>query len=545
MSPHLPGYRRSLLFRMADPLVVVGSLACWEWLYWGEMPPRLDMLLIFAMLPTTMLVFSSVGVYRELQKGDLRVWVRSVLMGQLLLVGLFLAAAYAFKVSSQFPRSVMGLWVLTSSVILVVLRMAVRVSLDRCFEKGIGINRTLLVGTPENCRQVARHLDNHPSLGLSVFAFAVEDPSHINNAEGIPVFPITQVLSLVKEYDLCRVLVCTPIEQQDIMLKMVNVLRDHPLILQWAPDLSQFSLFCMQIGDHAGLPIISLSAPPLSEAALMIKWIEDKVVATIAIIVTAPVMLAIAIAIKLTSPGPILFIQDRHGRFGRHIKVFKFRTMHYAEAVKSRTSKNGAVKEECGGTLEPTRTFTAEHPGTTTAIRAAVRRVSETRNAFNETPIENNEILRGEIPTVAAVAIAEPRKRTVGDLEPDDFVQATTNDPRITKIGAFLRKSSLDELPQFFNVLLGTMSVVGPRPHPIKLNHQFVNSIDELMRRHYMLPGITGLAQVSGARGETRTIEDMRKRVNYDLQYIRTWSVWLDVKIIALTVVKVFQNPHP
>jgi exopolysaccharide biosynthesis polyprenyl glycosylphosphotransferase len=317
------------------------------------------------------------------------------------------------------------------------------------------------------------------------------------------------------------------------------------LILQWAPDLSQFSLFCMQIGDHAGLPIISLSAPPLSEAALMIKWIEDKVVATIAIIVTAPVMLAIAIAIKLTSPGPILFIQDRHGRFGRHIKVFKFRTMYYGGAAKTNVTSPPLANDSNSNALEPTRTFTAERVGTTTAMRTAIRRVSETRNAFNETPVESNEILREETPKIAAAAITEPRKRTVGDLEPDDFVQATTNDPRITKIGAFLRKSSLDELPQFFNVLLGTMSVVGPRPHPIKLNHQFVNSIDELMRRHYMLPGITGLAQVSGARGETRTIEDMRKRINYDLQYIRTWSVWLDIKIIALTVVKVFQNPHP
>jgi hypothetical protein len=137
---------------------------------------------------------------------------------------------------------------------------------------------------------------------------------------------------------------------------------------------------------------------------------------------------------------------------------------------------------------------------------------------------------------------AEPR---FGDLSPDDFRQATANDPRITPLGHILRRTSLDELPQFINVLKGDMSIVGPRPHAIRHNEQFAKTIAELMRRHYVKPGITGLAQISGSRGETRTVNDMRRRLYYDLYYIRNWSLWLDLWIIAMTPIRGLLNKQP
>ena len=151
----------------------------------------------------------------------------------------------------------------------------------------------------------------------------------------------------------------------------------------------------------------------------------------------------------------------------------------------------------------------------------------------------------GSGPAVSSPSQPMPATRAVGDLRPDDFRQATSNDPRITRLGHFLRKTSLDELPQFLNVLKGDMSIVGPRPHAIRHNEQYTHTIAELMRRHYVKPGITGLAQVNGARGETRTVRDMRRRIHFDLAYIRNWSLWLDLRIIVMTPLRGLVNNQP
>ncbi|HBX5546745.1 TPA: undecaprenyl-phosphate glucose phosphotransferase, partial [Klebsiella pneumoniae] len=133
--------------------------------------------------------------------------------------------------------------------------------------------------------------------------------------------------------------------------------------------------------------------------------------------------------------------------------------------------------------------------------------------------------------------------RTMKVMENDDTVkQATKNDVRVTRVGSFLRKTSLDELPQFFNVLFGGMSIVGPRPHAVAHNEQYRNLIEGYMLRHKVKPGITGWAQINGWRGETDTLDKMQKRVEFDLEYIREWNIWLDLKIIFLTIFKGFVN---
>ncbi len=190
-----------------------------------------------------------------------------------------------------------------------------------------------------------------------------------------------------------------------------------------------------------------------------LKRVEDVCLASVFIMLTAIPMLLIALAVKLSSPGPVLFRQRRHGEDGREFWVLKFRTMGVME--------NGASVK-----------------------------------------------------------------------------QAQRNDPRVTPVGRFLRRTSLDELPQFFNVLRGDMSLVGPRPHAIAHNELYRTKILEYMRRHKVKPGITGWAQVNGLRGETDTLDKMVARVEHDLHYVRNWSIWLDVKIVFLTVFgrKVRQN---
>lgn len=190
---------------------------------------------------------------------------------------------------------------------------------------------------------------------------------------------------------------------------------------------------------------------------MVFKRLEDIIISLCIIVLISPVLIAISLAVKVSSPGPIIFRQTRYGMDGKPIKVWKFRSM---------------------------------------------------------TVMENDSAIK----------------------------QATKNDIRVTKTGRFLRRTSLDELPQFFNVLWGGMSIVGPRPHAVAHNEQYRSIIEGYMLRHKVKPGITGWAQINGWRGETDTIEKMQKRVEYDLEYIREWSIWFDLKIIFLTVFKGFVN---
>src|SRR5690606_29802481 len=205
---------------------------------------------------------------------------------------------------------------------------------------------------------------------------------------------------------------------------------------------------------------LDLSCSPMGGPARVFKRTEDILIGGLISLLILPVCLAIAIAIKATSPGPVVFKQYRTGINGKKFKVYKFRSM--------------VVHQENG----------------------------------------------------------------------DGVTQATKNDARITPIGAFLRRTSLDELPQFFNVLQGRMSLVGPRPHALAHNDYYKDLVESYMQRHKVKPGITGWAQVNGYRGETDTLDKMQKRVEYDLWYIDNWSLWLDVKIIFMTVFKGFINKN-
>lgn len=325
-----------------------------------------------------------------------------------------------------------------------------------------GPRRALLVG-PLDCRcRVREHLAAHPEAGLAVVAEVGPGADPLATA---PVFALGDLERVVAEFRADEVLLSTGFDDRLLLVEVMARLLERPLTVRYVPDPEALPLFCPRPADLAGMPAIDLTRSPLSPTAETLKWLEDKTVALAALAVIALPMLLIAAAIKLTSPGPVFFVQERHGRYGRLIRVRKFRTM----------------RSDAAG----------------------------------------DEVTTGS------------------------FRQAAKGDPRITPLGRFLRNTSLDELPQFLNVLFGDMSVVGPRPHVPALNRRYAGEIGEMMRRHYVKPGITGLAQISGARGETRTTEDMRRRVNYDLEYLRRWSLWLDLKIIAYTVLFGWLNRHP
>ena len=226
------------------------------------------------------------------------------------------------------------------------------------------------------------------------------------------------------------------------------------LDIRWFPDTSAMGILSNKTVEFLGLPVVELNRPPSEGIVGVSKEIFDRLFALIVLLLLLPLMLSLALLIKLSSPGPVLFRQPRLGLNGRRFDVYKFRSMK----------------------------------------------------------------LHSE--------------------DANQVTQATRNDPRITTIGQFIRRTSLDELPQFINVLKGEMSVVGPRPHALQHNDLYKDKLTLYMLRHRVKPGITGWAQIHGCRGETDSDEKMERRVAFDLHYIRHWSFWMDLKIISWTAFK-------
>jgi putative colanic acid biosynthesis UDP-glucose lipid carrier transferase len=259
----------------------------------------------------------------------------------------------------------------------------------------------------------------------------------------------------VREHGVHEVYITLPLGSQPRIVELMEQVQGTTASTFFVPDVFGISIIQGRLQDMNGVPVVGLCETPFTGTNRLVKRISDVVLASIILVLIAPLLLAIAVGVKLSSPGPVIFKQRRNGLDGEEIVVWKFRSM--------RAMDDGAV-----------------------------------------------------------------------------IKQATKDDPRITPFGAFLRRSSLDELPQFFNVLQGRMSIVGPRPHAVAHNEEYRKLIKAYMVRHKVKPGITGWAQVHGLRGETDTIEKMQARVEYDLEYLRNWSLGMDLQIIARTVKVVF-----
>jgi putative colanic acid biosynthesis UDP-glucose lipid carrier transferase len=263
----------------------------------------------------------------------------------------------------------------------------------------------------------------------------------------------------VHKGEVDSIYIALPLKSDGRIETLVNQLSDTTASVYVIPDLFISEIVHSRWIDFGGMPLVSVYETPFYGLFGWVKRTEDVLLGSFILLLIAIPMIFIAIGIKTTSPGSVLFKQRRYGLNGAVVEVWKFRSMTVAE--------NG-----------------------------------------------------------------------------DKVTQATKGDSRITPFGAFLRKTSLDELPQFINVLQGTMSVVGPRPHAVAHNEQYRKLIKGYMLRHKVKPGITGWAQINGWRGETDTLDKMQKRVDYDLEYIQNWSLWLDAKIVYLTIFKGFNGKN-
>jgi putative colanic acid biosynthesis UDP-glucose lipid carrier transferase len=262
---------------------------------------------------------------------------------------------------------------------------------------------------------------------------------------------LKDVAPYIRARSVNDVYITLPLGSQPRIVELLEAVQGTTASIYFVPDVFGISIIQGRLQDMNGIPVVGICETPFTGTNELIKRISDVVLASIILALISPLLLLIAIGVKLSSPGPVIFRQRRNGLDGEEIVVYKFRSMR---------------------------------------------------------AMDDGEVVK----------------------------QATRDDPRVTPFGAFLRRTSLDELPQFINVLQGRMSIVGPRPHAVAHNEMYRRLIKAYMVRHKVKPGITGWAQVHGHRGETDTIEKMQARVEYDLEYLRNWSIGLDLQIIARTV---------
>ena len=351
-------------------------------------------------------------------------------------------------------------WLISSALLLAGWRLLLRQLLSLARKSGFNTRTVGIAGRNRLGQSLAKKLELNPWMGLKLagmydhcpgigMAYAsAEDDMQLKG-------DFSQLVEDARSGLLDHVYIALPMKEEERIAQLVNDLSDATATVFIIPDVFTFELLNSRQTNIDGIPAISIYDSPFSFSDTVIKRGFDIFGSLAILAVIAIPMLFIAIAVKTTSPGPVIFRQHRYGLDGKPINVWKFRTMT--------TQENGAV----------------------------VR-------------------------------------------------QATRNDSRLTRIGGFLRRTSLDELPQFINVLQGGMSIVGPRPHAVAHNEEYRKLIKGYMLRHKVKPGITGWAQINGWRGETDTLDKMEKRVEFDLAYIRNWNIWLDVKIVFLTIFKGF-----
>ena len=439
-----------------DGLVVVLFLAV---LSLGYGVPFQNQYLFLAALSfvLTLLVFRATHLYRPWRGVDFLRLGRRVLVAWVIIIGLLLALGFATKTTALFSRGVLLPWIFFTPLVLLGTRLLVYKTLGFFRSSGRNTRTAVVAGAGDLGRRLAKSLGDFPWLGIRFLGFFDDYKSGkmeglADEPQGRPILgDLDEMVTFVQEYQVNMVYLALPLRAQARLREIIEKLQDTTASVYFAPDIFVFSLFQSSLSDLRGIPLISLWETPFFGANAMMKRIMDVVLAGLFLVGAAPLMLVLALGVKLTSPGPVFFQQRRYGLNGEEILVLKFRTMSVCE-------------------------------------------------------------------------------------DGPEITQVKKDDPRLTRFGKFLRRASLDELPQLWNVLQGSMSIVGPRPHAVAHNEFYRQHLPRYMLRHKVRPGITGLAQVNGFRGETETLEKMEQRLAFDLEYLRRWSLWLDMKLICQTL---------
>lgn len=384
--------------------------------------------------------------------------MRKTMLNWFVVAVILVGFGYASGYERFYPDTLIIGWSLGTPIMLLFGHEVARQLVPKVISRG-SQHRAIIVGGNEIGAMLANQFVRYEHLGVKFVGFFDDRTrDRLGAINDLPLLgSLKQLASYTKEHSIDHIYLALPMASQPRILALLDDLKDTTASIYFVPDIFVTDLIQGRMDSVDGMPVVAVCETPFTGVNGLIKRCSDLALASFILLLISPLLLACAIGVKLSSPGPIIFKQRRYGLDGKEILVYKFRSMTVTE--------DGAV-----------------------------------------------------------------------------VTQARKNDVRVTKFGAFIRKTSLDELPQFLNVLQGRMSIVGPRPHAVSHNEMYRKLIKGYMVRHKVKPGITGWAQVNGYRGETDTVDKMENRIRYDLEYLRNWSLNLDLWIVIKTVLLVARD---
>lgn len=408
-------------------------------------------------------VFHRFGLYRAQRSESIVPELVQLVSAWVTIAMLLSVVAVLTKTNILISRVWLASWGFSALGGMMLSRLLIASAYHRLATSGIDNRNIVVVGSGSLAKHVVAKIHRTPSAGLCVLGYFAAHEGEPAASLPIPYLGELDELATYLNSQAVRpdeIWFALPGRMTHRIEEFSDLITRSTYDFRIVPDTLDYALLNQKVKDIAGLPTVTLNKAPTDGINRFVKAVEDRVLACVILILVAPLMLVIALAVKLGSPGPVIFKQKRHGWNGHVITIYKFRTMQ--------------VHEEPGGQV----------------------------------------------------------------------TLATRNDPRVTRVGRFLRRTSLDEFPQFINVLQGRLSIVGPRAQPVSINDKFSTQIAGYVLRHKVKPGITGWAQVNGWRGDMSNLDAVRQRIEHDLFYIKNWSVWFDLAIILLTVVRGFNSPN-
>ena len=439
------------LMRLLDIMILLAAcLAAYLTVFGTEsLPAHYQIAILFAVL-LLIVVFHAYSLYRAWRGVDYAQEFTATLLAWTTVFGILVFLAVITKTSESFSRAWLLIWFTLGGSALLLTRYGLRRLLQYLRGRGFNLRHIAIIASGDIGSHVIGNLRASPESGFNIKAYFTDDDIDTSGWSNIFEGSIADARDYIDQHQLDQIWLAMPLREVDTIEAILSDLKDVTTDIRLVPDIFGFRLINHSISSIAGLPVINLSVTPMEGINRWIKAVEDLLISTVILVLISPLFLIISLMVKMTSPGPIFYRQQRLSWNGREFTMLKFRTM------------------------------------------------------------------------------------PVGAEKSTGAVWTTRDDTRATSVGTFLRRTSLDELPQFWNVLRGDMSIVGPRPERPVFVEKFKDEIPSYMQKHMVKAGITGWAQVNGWRGDT----DLQTRIEHDLYYIDNWSLWLDLRIIFMTFSK-------